>query len=943
MSPFALQSWPLVGRRLHVDSFASAVGDDAVHGFVIHGAAGVGKTRLADSCRDLAVEDGFATIRIIATRSSATVPLGAVAPLLPSNVLAADDRGENHGDGATNPAFAEIGLVAQVQARLDEITRASATNGKTRPVVMVDDLQLLDAASATLLHQLATAGMIFLLATVRAGVSTDLVRSLWRDPRIHTIELDSLRRADVDTLLHLALGGPLEGVAGSQLWEISQGNVLYLRELTMGALTSEALVDDGGVWRLRGRLTSTNRLQELVVERIDSVDPDARTVLERLALCQPIGLAQLEIDTRLDLLESLETAGLIRIDVDQRRQQVFLAHTIHAEILRDTMPRLRARQIVRAAAARVDALGARRRDDPVRVAVWRLDGEGRADARLLIAAAAIARRDTDFETVARLAAAALLEDPRSREAGVLVGRAMFELGSFAEAEAAFAVASAEAAAPVLSAAAAAGSNPTGGARPDDEQDLTGDIEFDAVADDARLRLQATVERVRNMLFGLLDPDAAFALNAAALEQLPAADAQLRLQLDQPILHLYAGHPGRALERLEELGPFDEPEQRTWRVVRAIAAAPALTFAGRTSEAIATSVLAYEEHMASGDPLIVAGAATHVIAQIQALTEAGRFNEAVQLGEAAYEISVAARVATGQIWCALSLGVVTSYQGRMATALGWYREAAARSRSTTFIGPRLLATSGLAVTASHLGDAAAALAAEAELHTIAGEFRFLRDERERGPAWVRVVSGDPRGATEILLRHAPLARDAGFLTSASLLWHDAMRIDPTIDVASDLEAIAAAGDSPLLEARARHARAIASRSTEGLLAAGEAFEALGSNLHAAEALLAAADGRRREGDQRGANALTARGEALLERCEGARPQGVVRASTIVPLSDREREVATLAVQGITSKDIADRLYLSVRTVNNHLQRVYTKLGVTSRAELGEALGSTEGRP
>jgi DNA-binding CsgD family transcriptional regulator len=56
----------------------------------------------------------------------------------------------------------------------------------------------------------------------------------------------------------------------------------------------------------------------------------------------------------------------------------------------------------------------------------------------------------------------------------------------------------------------------------------------------------------------------------------------------------------------------------------------------------------------------------------------------------------------------------------------------------------------------------------------------------------------------------------------------------------------------------------------------------------------------------------------------------------PLTRREKEVALLAAEGIASKDIAERLFLSPRTVDNHLQSVYAKLGVTSRAELRAAL-------
>ncbi|MCJ7439511.1 MAG: helix-turn-helix transcriptional regulator [Acidimicrobiia bacterium] len=57
----------------------------------------------------------------------------------------------------------------------------------------------------------------------------------------------------------------------------------------------------------------------------------------------------------------------------------------------------------------------------------------------------------------------------------------------------------------------------------------------------------------------------------------------------------------------------------------------------------------------------------------------------------------------------------------------------------------------------------------------------------------------------------------------------------------------------------------------------------------------------------------------------------------PLTRREREVAELAARGATSKEIAEKLFVSARTVENHLQRAYEKLGVRGRPELAEVLG------
>ena len=57
-----------------------------------------------------------------------------------------------------------------------------------------------------------------------------------------------------------------------------------------------------------------------------------------------------------------------------------------------------------------------------------------------------------------------------------------------------------------------------------------------------------------------------------------------------------------------------------------------------------------------------------------------------------------------------------------------------------------------------------------------------------------------------------------------------------------------------------------------------------------------------------------------------------------VSTAQRNWAAMAAAGASSREIAAKLVLSVRTVDNHLQSAYTKLGVTSREELARALGS-----
>jgi DNA-binding CsgD family transcriptional regulator len=75
-------------------------------------------------------------------------------------------------------------------------------------------------------------------------------------------------------------------------------------------------------------------------------------------------------------------------------------------------------------------------------------------------------------------------------------------------------------------------------------------------------------------------------------------------------------------------------------------------------------------------------------------------------------------------------------------------------------------------------------------------------------------------------------------------------------------------------------------------------------------------------------LRASGERSRRRVPEARDQ----------LTAQELQIAQLAATGLSNREIGQRLYLSHRTISTHLYRLFPKLGITSRAELGAALAS-----
>ncbi|MEV6713628.1 helix-turn-helix transcriptional regulator [Lentzea sp. NPDC051208] len=178
---------------------------------------------------------------------------------------------------------------------------------------------------------------------------------------------------------------------------------------------------------------------------------------------------------------------------------------------------------------------------------------------------------------------------------------------------------------------------------------------------------------------------------------------------------------------------------------------------------------------------------------------------------------------------------------------------------------------------------------------------------------------PFEAAEDARTHTEFAAEAVFL-------HDAVRLGHASDALDRLRELAATTTGLLVPVYAAHAEALVRNDSAALEEVAARFEEAGYLLFAAEA--AAASGNR---------ALAGR---LIGLCEGARTPALARVA-LVPLTKREREVAVLAARGLTNKEIAESLVISVRTVDNHLSNTYAKLGIATRGELALVLADDLG--
>ncbi|MFI5492886.1 LuxR C-terminal-related transcriptional regulator [Actinoplanes sp. NPDC051859] len=862
-----MEHWEFVGRAGELGRLRTAATSDSERGLILSGVAGIGKSRLLREAVSTLPADRWAVSCASATIASSGLPFGGLAQILPPDPPA-----------GLSPA----GLLRWAADAL----HAAAGD---RPIILaVDDAHLLDPPSAALVHLLVREGATLLASLRTSEPVPPPITALWTEGLVDHAELAPLHTDESQELLAALTGGPVEAGSAQRLSRLGGGNPLLLRELVMAAVRGGELLQTYGFWRWTGRLTLAPSLSELVDARVGSLTSGVRDVLELASFGEPIGLPLLLRAAKPADVEAAEERGLIRVTRDERRRDVSLSHPLYGEVVRRRCPVTRARRLLATLADLVESVGARRRDDLLRVAVWRLDSGTAQDPTLLLDAANQAFARFDIALARRLAAAAHdAADQAAHEVGHDAAELLATALLFAdEPEEALAVLDALPAASARRATARATIEFFGLGRPEAVDPLAAARHSD-LADQARVRAVEAFLR--------LQCDDAARARALAGEVLgnSAAGAPARglAMCVLAFLTALGGDPSRARELLTTASTETVDCRRD---------IPALQYALQMCEGTLVSI-----------SMDLPGIDRILTAEFAALARTGGFG-------------------FGSGWVSLLQSRGALLAGRTDEAIRAVEQAcAALAMTRVYDGCAHFARATIAAQRGDLALAQASLEiADAAVGHATGLYYAWHHQAR---AWTSACAGDVAGAVRVLLAVASRLRAAGFHALELLMLYDLVRLgraEAAAERMAELGAFVGGRAAPLL---VRHA--CAGADGEAHVAVAREFAVRGYLVFAAEAAAGAVQLFRAARDPRalGASALLA---DLLARCDALRTPAL---AAIQPtLTVRERQVAELAADGARSREIADRLFLSPRTVENHLQRVYTKLGVGGRNELAPAL-------
>lgn len=331
--------------------------------------------------------------------------------------------------------------------------------------------------------------------------------------------------------------------------------------------------------------------------------------------------------------------------------------------------------------------------------------------------------------------------------------------------------------------------------------------------------------------------------------------------------------------------------------------------------------------------------------------------------------------TGKVYCSLisaceELGDLDRAAEWTAATLDWasqhpfaifpgicrvHRAVVLKRRGALAEAEREALRAGEELIGSHLGNSGAAFAEVGDIRRRLGELDRAEEAFDRA----RELCGRPCGELA-LLRLAQGRTDAAMAivtgcleeTTAKLARARLLPIQVHVAVAAgdlaaaaaalvELEAIATTYNTPMLHAATLASRgrlALAGQNTAAartaLEQARDRWQALDVPYEVATTLTLLGQARRDAGDEAGAAAAF---EAAVEQFDdiGAHLDarlvlGDTPTSLPAGLTEREVEVLRHVADGLSNNEIAERLFLSAKTVSRHLSNIYTKIGVTSRA-------------
>ncbi|QLQ39567.1 LuxR C-terminal-related transcriptional regulator [Micromonospora robiginosa] len=880
--------WEFVGRTDELNRLLSAIGDPDGRGLFFSGDAGVGKSRLLREGVAALSPERHAIWSVAASATTAALPFGGLVQVLP----------------ATQPqGLSPAGILRWAVDLLQE-------QAAGRPIVLaVDDAHLLDPPSAALVHLIARSENATVIGTLRNGEQIPLpIRALWTDDLVDLVELGPLGRSETTGLLAAILGGPVDAGSSERLFRLSAGNPLLLRELVLAA--DGELRRTYGIWKWTGRLELAPTLTDLIDTRIGQLTPGVRAVVELVAFGEPLGLHLLQQAVERTDVEVAEERGLIAMVRDDRRLNVRLAHPLYGEVMRRQCPVSRTRRLQATLAGLLEQVGKRRRDDLLRVAVWRLDSGTAQNVALLLDAAVQAFGRYDVPLATRLARAALEAGGGTDAAELLATILMF------------------------------------GDRPEEAIRVLDQVAGE-IRDDRRrsrwltvrgmvsywgLNRESTVEEIAARGEELTDPaDRARVRAFEAIMRLHRLDVDVAVRLAQEVLDRPAAPmAARELARCT-LAHLQAAQGQYRRSATAIARVQAEAACWRAD----MPYLQLAMELARGTRLALSGDLTGIDEIV-----ADEFADLAGAGDF--------RLGTGYL--AILQAYTARLRGRgdeaLKTSLG---ACAVLATSRVYAG---LAHAERAQAAALRGDAVHAAEAMAEAdRTHAPGMAVLYPWLEQARGAAQAAAGDLAGAAKHLCALADRLREDGLAGHELLVLLDLVRLDqaaapvgPTCtdggrrNVAQRLAELSEQVDGVLPPLLARYGRAALDGSPDDLLAVADGFADRELIVYAAEAT-ATALCRMRDARAGATGPARERLADLLRRCDDISTPAL---RLLRPaLSEREWEIARLAADGLTSRAIAERLYLSTRTVENHLQRVYSKLGVTRRSELPTALRSMPG--